>query len=80
MSAAGLRLADGRLALKLERGAAAVQLVVAPGCGFGPGDGVLCQHDLLEEPRRFVARLREARALAAGPAPRRGGGRATRTC
>ena len=80
LAAAGLRLADGRLALKLERGGRAVQFVVAPGYGFGPGDGVLCQHDLLEEPRRFVARLREARALAAGPAPRRGGGRATRTC
>ena len=80
LSTAGLRLADGRLALKLERGAGAVQLLVAPGCGFGPDDGVLCQHDLLEEPRRFVARLRDARALAAGPAPRRGGGRAMRTC
>ena len=57
LSAAGLRLADGRLALKLERGARAVQLVVAAGRGFGPGDGVLAQHDLLEEPRRFVARL-----------------------
>ncbi|MCY4602571.1 MAG: hypothetical protein OXF27_21930, partial [Acidobacteria bacterium] len=60
LSAAGLRLADGRLVLKLERGAGAVQFVVAPGCGFGPGDGVLAQHDLLEEPGRFVARLREA--------------------
>ncbi len=80
LAVSGLRLADGSLALKLERGDRAIQLSVGPGTGFGPGDGVLALHDLLEEPRLFVARLREARALAAGPAPPGGGGRGMRNC
>ena len=80
LEAAGLRLADGSLVLKLERGAAAAQLLIAPGGAFGSGDGVLAQHDLLAEPRPFLAGLREARALALGPVPLRGGGRGTGTC
>ena len=62
------------------RGRAAVQLAIERGGGFGPGDGVLAQHDLLADPRAFLARLRDARALAVGEPPRRGGGRVTRTC
>ncbi|MCY4405360.1 MAG: hypothetical protein OXC15_03250 [Rhodospirillaceae bacterium] len=80
LSVAGLRLIDGSLVVKLENGGAAVQLSVEPGSGFGPGDGVLAQHDLLADPRAFLARLRNARALAAGDPPRRGGGRGTETC
>ena len=80
LSVAGLRLVDGSLVLKLECAGAAVQLMIEPGSGFGPGDGVLAQHDLLADPRAFLARLRDARALAVGEPPRRGGGRGTRTC
>ena len=80
LSVAGLRLTDGSLVLKLERGGAAAQFRLAPGAGFEFGDGVLAQHDLLAEPGAFVTRLRAARALAVGESPRRGGGRATVTC
>ena len=80
LSVAGLRLIDGSLVLKLEFGGAAVQLSIEPGGGFGPGDGVLAQHDLLADPRAFLARLRNARALAAGEPPRGGGGRGMETC
>ena len=80
LSVAGLRLIDGSLVVKLENGGAAVQLSVERGGGFGPGDGVLAQHDLLADPHAFIARLRDARALAAGEPPRRGGGRGTKTC
>ena len=77
MAVDGLRLLDGSLVLKLELGAAAVQLQLVAGRGFDPADGVVVQHDLLEGPRPFVRRLEEACALAAGNVPRRGGGRAT---
>ena len=80
LSVAGLRLTDGSLVLKLERGGAAVQFRLKPGDGFDAADGVLAQHDVLAEPRAFVAGLRAARALAVGGDPRRGGGRATVTC
>ena len=80
LAVGGLRLTDGSLVLKLEHGAAAVQFIVGPGGGFGPCDGVLAQHDLLEEPRAFIARLRDARALAVGEPPGRGGGRGMRNC
>ena len=80
LSAEGLRLTDGSLVLKLEHGGAAAQFQLEPGAGFGPSDGVLAQHDLLAEPRAFIARLRAARAVALGEDPRRGGGRATVTC
>ena len=80
LSVAGLRLTDGSLVLKLERGGAAVQFRVEAGGGFGPTDGVLAQHDLLAEPRAFVSRLRAAHALALGEIPRRGGGRGMATC
>ena len=80
LSVAGLRLADGSLVLKLERGAAAVQFLLDPGCGLDPGGGVLARHDLLEEPRLFFARLGAAHALAAGEFPPQGGGRGTGTC
>lgn len=80
LSVAGLRLADGSLVLKFECTDAAAQLVIEPGNGFGPGDGVLAQHDLLADPRGFLARLRNARALAVGEPPRQGGGWATRIC
>ena len=77
LSVAGLRLIDGSLVVKLENGAAAMQLAIERGGGFGPGDGVLAQHDLLADPRAFLARLRNARELAAGEPPRRGGVRGT---
>ena len=80
LSVSGLRLTDGSLVLKLERGGAAVQFRVEAGGGFGPSDGVLAQHDLLAEPRAFVSRLRAAHALALGEIPRRGGGWAMATC
>ena len=80
LSVAGLRLTDGSLVLKLENGGGAVQFRLDAGDGFGPSDGVLAQHDLLAESRTFVARLRDARALAVGEPPRRGGGRGTRIC
>ena len=80
LSVAGLRLVDGSLVLKLERGGAAVQFRLEPGDGFDAADGVLAQHDVLAEPREFVAGLRAARALAVGEPPWRGGGRATVTC
>lgn len=80
LSVAGLRLSDGSLVLKLENGGAAVQFRLEPGEGFGPSDGVLAQHDLLADPRTFVARLRNARALAVGEPPFPGGGPGTQTC
>ena len=95
LSVSGLRLIDGSLVVKLENGGAVVQLALGPGGGFGPGDGVLAQHDLLADSRAFVARLRDARSLAVGALadralsvgtlaawqpPRRGGGRGTETC
>ena len=80
LSVTGLRLTDGSLVLKLERGGAAAQFRLEPGRGFGVSDGVLAQHDLLAEPRAFVAGLHAARALAVGESPPRGGGRATVTC
>ena len=80
LSVAGLRLVDGALAVKLERDGAAVQLLFAPGAGFGPGDGVLAQHDLLTAPGPFVRRLTHAWTLAAGASPLRGGGGGTATC
>lgn len=39
LSAAGLRLGDGRLVLKLENGGAAMQFILEPGGRFGPSDG-----------------------------------------
>ena len=69
LSAAGPRLTDGNLVLKLERGGAAAQFRFEVGGAFEFGDGVLAQHDLLAEPRAFVAGLWAARALAV-----RGGG------
>ncbi|MDE0379661.1 MAG: hypothetical protein OXI20_10510, partial [Rhodospirillales bacterium] len=75
LSVSGLRLIDGSLAVKLERGGAALQLALEPGGGFAPGDGVLAQHDLMADPRIFLSRLRDARTLAAGMPPRQGGGR-----
>ncbi|MDE0617243.1 MAG: hypothetical protein OXH87_06610, partial [Rhodospirillaceae bacterium] len=85
LSVAGLRLIDGSLAVKLEHGAAALQLALEPGGGFSPGDGVLAQHDLLADPQTFLTRLRDARSiamgaiaagsLAAGMSPWQGGGR-----
>ena len=80
LSISGLRLTDGGLVLKLERGGAAAQFRLEPGVGFGAADGVLAQHDLLAEPRGFVTRLQAARALAVGEGPPRGGGRGTVTC
>ncbi len=80
MSVAGLRLTDGSMVLKLERGGAAVQFRVEAGGGFGPSDGVLAQHDLLAEPWAFATRLRAAHALALGEPPWQGGGRGTETC
>ena len=80
LSVAGLRLTDGSLVLKLERGFAAVQFRVEAGGGFGSSDGVLAQHDLLAEPRAFATRLRAAHALALGEPPWQGGGRGTETC
>ena len=80
LSVAGLRLSDGSLVLKLENGAAAVQFILGPGDGFGPSDGVLAQHDFLADPRTFLARLHDARALAVGEPPLGGGGRGTVTC
>ena len=80
LSVAGLHLTDGSLVIKLERGGAAAQFRLEPGGGFEFGDGVLAQHDLLAEPRGFVAGQRAARALAVGEPPHRGGGRATVTC
>jgi len=80
LSIAGLRLTDGSLVLKLERPGEAAQFRLAPGGGFGPEDGLLAQHDLLAEPRAFVAGLRAVRALVVGGDPCRGGGRATVTC
>lgn len=80
LSVAGLRLAAGSLVLKLERNGAAAQFIVGPDGRFGPSDGVLAQHDLLADPRSFLVRLREARALAVGEPPLGGGGRGTRTC
>ena len=80
LSVAGLRLTDGSLVLKFEYAGAAVQLAIEPGSGFGPGDGVLAQHDLLADSRTFLARLRDARAIAVGEFPREGGGWATKTC
>ena len=80
LSVAGLRLIDGSLVLKFECGGAALQLSIEPGSGFDPGDGVLAQHDLLADPRAFLARLRDARALAVGEPPLGGGGRGTRNC
>jgi hypothetical protein len=76
----GLRLLDGRLVVKLELGAGAVQLRLAAGRGFDPGDGVVLQHDLREGPKPFIRRLEEACALAAGNVPCGGGGRATGSC
>ena len=80
LSVAGLRLTDGSLVLKLERGGAAAQFRFEPGAWFEFGDGVLAQHDVLPEPRGFVTRLQAARELAVGEPPRRGGGRAKVTC
>lgn len=80
LSVDGLRLTDGSLVLKLQNGGGAVQFRLDAGGGFGPTDGVLAQHDLLADPRTFVARLRDARALAVGEPPFRGGGRGTQTC
>ena len=80
LSFAGLRLTDGSLVLKLERGGGAVQFRLEAGGGFEAADGMLAQHDLLAEPRGFFAGLRTARAVAVGESPRRGGGRATVTC
>ena len=80
LSVAGLRLLDGSLVLKFECDAAAMQLLLAPGSSFGPDDGVLAQHDLLADPRTFLAQLRDARAIAVGSPPREGGGWATETC
>lgn len=80
LSVAGLRLVDGSLVLKLERGGAATQFQFEAGAEFDAKDGVLAQHDLLAEPRGFVTRLQAARELAVGEPPRRGGGRATVTC
>ena len=80
LSMEGLRLADGTLVLKLENGPAAVQFLLGSGSGLGPGDGVLAQHDLLEEPRPFFALLSNAHALAVSDVPPRGGGRGTGIC
>lgn len=80
LSVEGLRLADGSLALKLEWGGGAAQFLIEPGSGFGPGDGLLAQHDLLAEPRLFVLRLGRAFALATRAVPLRGGGRGMRSC
>lgn len=80
LSIVGLRLTDGSLVLKLERGGAAAQFRLEPGAGFEESDGVLTQHDLLAVPRGFVSRLRAARAVAVGESPRQGRGRATVTC
>ena len=80
LSVEGLRLVDGSLVLKLENGPAAVQFLLGSGSGLGPGDGVLAQHDLLEEPRLFFTLLRNARALAVSEVPPRGGGRGTGIC
>ena len=65
LSVAGLRLVDGSLVLKLECAGTAVQLMIEPGSGFGPGDGVLAQHDLLADLRAFLV-VRGARLEAAG--------------
>ena len=80
LSVAGLRLGDGSMVLKLENGGAAMQFILEPGGGFGPGDGVLAQHDFLIDPRAFYARLRDARALGVGKAPLGVGGREMRSC
>ncbi|MCY4004224.1 MAG: hypothetical protein OXF33_11030 [Rhodospirillales bacterium] len=80
LSVAGLRLTDGSLVLKLERVGVAAQFRLEPGGGLDSGGGVLAQHDVLAEPRAFVAGLRAVRVLALGGDPRRGGGRATVTC
>ena len=59
----GLRLVDGDLVLKIERGRATTQLRIPAGSGLGPADGVLAQHDILLSPVAFSSHLREACAL-----------------
>lgn len=76
----GLRLTEGSLVLKLERGGEAAQSRLEPGSGFGPADGVPPPHDLLAEPQGSVTRLQAARQLAVRELSRRGGGRAMVTC
>ncbi len=70
LAVAGLRPTGGSLAIEFEYGGAAVQPATEPGSGFGPGDGVLAEHDLLADSRTFLARLRNARALAVREYPR----------
>jgi len=62
----GLRLTDGSLVLKLERGGEAARPRLEPASRFSPADGVLAQHDLLAEPRWFVTRPQAARERAVG--------------
>ena len=66
----GLRLVDGDLVLKIERGRATTQLRIPAGSGLGPADGVLAQHDILLSPVAFSSHLREACALTGWEVPR----------
>ena len=70
LSVSGLRLTDGSLVPKLERGGAAPRFRLKPGGGFDAADGVLARHHLLADSRRFVTRLQTSRALAVGDGPR----------
>ena len=56
----GLRLADGPVVLKVEHGAAAVQLCVADGAGFDPEGGIRVA---TEPDLRFPERLGRAAGL-----------------
>ena len=62
-SLSGLRLVNGDLGLKIERGRATTQLRIPAGSGFGPADGVLAQHEILLSPAAFSSQLREAPGL-----------------
>ena len=72
-SLSGLRLVNGDLGLKIERGRPATQLRIPAGSGFGPADEVLAQHDILLSPATFSSQLREACALTGRKVPRWGG-------
>ena len=70
---AGLRLRDGALIVKIERGGSAVQLRIADGDGFDPGDGLVLRLGLGLDLPVALARARDLWAIA-GARGRAGGG------
>ncbi|MDE0407758.1 MAG: hypothetical protein OXN81_07840 [Alphaproteobacteria bacterium] len=76
----GLRLADGPVVLKVERGDAAVQMRIADGAGFDPAGGIEVRWRAVLDLRTRLRRAADLWPIAAAAPKKAGSASPTRSC